>query len=269
MTALLRGLLMSDGPPTEDRAVSTILDYIALACIFGFVEAVMSGRPWAGGGALAAALIFHIVGIKWLKIKPKIGPRFTSWLDRIAHNSSYRRAVVGLLLGSVVMYAMVYMHTLRSDLDTYAMPRTIAEKQAESLRKYLLGYEQYAVTVTLKANPDDHEAVEYASQIVNAFVGSGWNTSLDTSDSAPTLKTFNDGLYLHVVGANAGPPDPKHNPQLILREAFEAANIAANVTTLGAGDYKVFLLVGRRPIKLEGEETMLFKLGRWIEQLGQ
>lgn len=37
---------MSDRPPNEDRTVSTYLDYLALACIFGIVEALSVGKWW-------------------------------------------------------------------------------------------------------------------------------------------------------------------------------------------------------------------------------
>lgn len=36
--------LMSDGPITEERIVSGYLDYLALACVFGFVETLAVGK---------------------------------------------------------------------------------------------------------------------------------------------------------------------------------------------------------------------------------
>src|ERR1035437_2798764 len=81
-STILRGLLMSDGPPTEDRAVSSFLDYVALACIFGCVDEAIVGKWLIALVALAAAVMFHIVGIKWASIKL----RFDSglWGKRIA-----------------------------------------------------------------------------------------------------------------------------------------------------------------------------------------
>src|SRR6266852_4417238 len=84
---------MSDGPPTEDRAVSTILDYIALACIFGFVEQLLAGKYWRSAAALVAAVIFHVIGIKWPKIKPKISATVTTSVERIASNRLSRRVI--------------------------------------------------------------------------------------------------------------------------------------------------------------------------------
>lgn len=77
---------MSEGPPTEAKAVSIFLDYLALACIFGCVDEMIASKWLIGLYALAAALFFHIVGIKWPIITSKVGSRFdwTLWDKRIA-----------------------------------------------------------------------------------------------------------------------------------------------------------------------------------------
>jgi hypothetical protein len=157
---------MSDGPPTEDRAVSSFLDYVALACIFGCVEAVISNRLWAAGGAFVAAILFHIVGIKWPKVKIKVGRRFSSGIDRLAHDSRYRSILTMLLIGCIGLYVLFTLHSLRRDLDTYATPRSITERQARDLRDYLSRHESHPITV--RANPFDAEASEYAGQLYSA-----------------------------------------------------------------------------------------------------
>jgi len=87
MTSLiLRGLFMSDGPPTEDRAVSAYLEYLALACVFSAAE-TLPLRIWRFSlGMLIASLIFHIVGIKWPRIKSKTATLldWDLWGKRIA-----------------------------------------------------------------------------------------------------------------------------------------------------------------------------------------
>ena len=103
MISLLDGFLMSDGPPTEDRAVSTFLDYVALACIFGFVDALIAGKWLISLGALAAALAFHIFGIKWPQVKLKVGTRFAAGVDRIANDARFRRGTVGVGVVLVVV----------------------------------------------------------------------------------------------------------------------------------------------------------------------
>jgi hypothetical protein len=62
---------MSDGPPSEDRTVPAYLDYLALACVFGIVETLVVGKWRISLGMLAASLIFHNVGIKWLRVKSR------------------------------------------------------------------------------------------------------------------------------------------------------------------------------------------------------
>lgn len=46
---------------------------------------------------------------------------------------------------------IIYMRSLRNDLDTYVMPRTVTTEQADQLREYLSGYEAHAVTVKINS----------------------------------------------------------------------------------------------------------------------
>jgi len=77
-------------------------------------------------------------------------------------------------------------------------------------------------------------------------------------------------MCIHVEGLNAGNPDPKHDPQMLLQEALRAANIESNCGGgSGDGNYKPFILVGRRPVVVGDRGPILGKLGRWIMRLGQ
>jgi hypothetical protein len=38
--------------------------------------------------------------------------------------------------------------------------------------------------------------------------------------------------------------------------------------SVSAGDYKLFLVVGHRPLKIGDQVPMLSKVARWIERLG-
>ncbi len=165
-----------------------------------------------------------------------------------------------------VGHSVAQVFEIRSDLDTYAMPRSLTQKQADILRKYLLSNEAYAFPLVVRAGANDAEAIEYGSDFVNAFAGSGWTISLDTPE---TMQPVGGGLEIENLGNNAEPPDPQHRPEEILRKAFEAAHIPASSGGSGAGEYKLFLLIGHRPVKLEGEDTTLFKLGQWFEKIGQ
>ena len=109
---------MSDGLPTEDRAVSTFLDYFALACIFGSVDALIAGKWLISLGALAAAIIFHIVGIKWPEIKLKVGMRFAAGLGRVATNSRYRRGMLVLLLIIGLFFGVMWFRRIHKHDET-------------------------------------------------------------------------------------------------------------------------------------------------------
>jgi hypothetical protein len=103
---------MSEGLPSEDRAVSTFLDYFALACIFGVVDALILGKWKIALGALGAALLFHVVGIKWPRIKLMLGSSLARTANRIAGQPYYRRgflALIGLLFAAGVSYG-IYRH---------------------------------------------------------------------------------------------------------------------------------------------------------------
>jgi hypothetical protein len=89
----LKGLIMADDAPTPEEMVPSFLHAFMWASAFGAVEEFRSNRLWSAGGLLAAAVTFHIVGIKWPQIKPKIGPRFVSILERLAGNRLYRLAI--------------------------------------------------------------------------------------------------------------------------------------------------------------------------------
>lgn len=97
---------MSYGPPTEDSAVSTFLDYLALACIFGFVEALIAGRWLVSFGVLIAAILFLIVRVKW----PQIGLRAGARLDSALWNK-WMPAAIRVLRLVVVLASITVLVT--------------------------------------------------------------------------------------------------------------------------------------------------------------
>jgi len=85
----------------------------------------------------------------------------------------------------------------------------------------------------------------------------------------PRSNTLNPGLCIAVVGENAKPYDAKHDPKPILQTAFAAAGINANCGSgSAAGNYKLFVVVGHRPL-IVGYKPVLVRLGQWIMSLGQ
>lgn len=256
---------MADELPTGDKAVFAFLEMFALAFAFEGVSRLLDGRYLLGFLALGISIVFFLAGIKWPQIKLRTGKRFVVGLDRIANDSRYRTSAILLIAFYIAISGLFYMHSLRSDLNKYVMPRSFTDKQSEELREYLSHHESHAVTV--KGNPLDTEALEYASQIFNALKQTAWDVTFSTFNGEPF--TLNNGLSIHVQGSIIGPPDPKHDPQQLLQDALRAAHIEAGGGGSGAGDYRLFILVRHRPLVMEEEETTLSKLGRWIMRQGQ
>src|SRR5882672_10849518 len=119
---ILRGLFMSDGPPTDDRAVSTFLDYLALACIFGFVESLREGKWLIAVAALVAAIVCHIAGIKWPQIKARIGTRFdwALWNRRIGNAAHVLRVL--LIFAAITLAVTAYYEIRRKLVDHTEKP---------------------------------------------------------------------------------------------------------------------------------------------------
>src|ERR1700728_183636 len=161
---------------------------------------------------------------------------------------------------------MVKVASIRSDVDHYVMPRVVTAREVSDLREYLSHHEPHSVTV--KVNPLDPEATEYASQLKNALTAGTWDAEFSTFDGEP--RTSNDGLCILEHGVNSKPNDPKHDPLPLLQQGLSAAHIAANCGgSVGAGDYKLYLLVGHRPISIHNDPPVLFRLGRWLMGLGR
>jgi hypothetical protein len=221
-----------------------------------FVAAINLPRSHLFSGSMIAVamLVFLTTIITWPEIK------------RRALNPRYRTFVAAFALLGLAIYSITYMNALRSDIDAYVMPRTVTQKQADDLREYLSHRDKYAVTV--KVNPLDAEAREYASRIFNALNQSDWNATFDTSIGDPS--TANDGVCINTVGENAKPYDAKHDPQPLLQQAFASADIQTNCSgSAAAGAYKLFVLVGHRPLIVGYRPPALVRLGRWIMSLGQ
>jgi hypothetical protein len=193
-------------------------------------------------------------------------PRFAAYVNRIANDARYRYGAVLLFLLYLVITEMLYVRNLRRDLDTYVMPRVVTSKQADDLKEYLS--HQKAHSVTAKVNSRDREATEYWGQLSNALKRTEWNVEMSTGDAPPF--TLNNGLCIHEEGQNAKPKDPKNDPRTILESALRQAQINPNCGGgSAAGDYKLFILVGHRPLAIGKEPSSLYRLGRWLMSFGQ
>jgi hypothetical protein len=204
-------------------------------------------------------VIFGLVGLIWLVrdhlVSLSVVPVKTPLLIL---------ACVGVSI--FIGHSISRMVAIQGAVAKYVLPRVLTEKQARALQEYLAKREPHPVIV--KVNPLDSEATEYASQILNALKQTNWDVTFSTSSADPN--TLNNGLSILVVGSNAGPPDRKHDPQQLIQAAFRAANIEVNGGgSIGAGEYKLFMLVGHRPLAIGRRQPILVKLGSWIVSLGQ
>jgi hypothetical protein len=90
-----------------------------------------------------------------------------------------------MILASVGM-AIFIGHTfsqfasIQRTVTRYVLPRILTEKQKSNLQKYLS--QQTTHPVTVKVNPLDSEALEYASQIFNALKLASWDARFETSE---------------------------------------------------------------------------------------
>jgi hypothetical protein len=262
--------------PSGDKAVYLFFEMLALAFLFAAVDALIGSKPWyISAGSLALAVLFYLTGLKWPIVRSTIGSRllFSVFLASVVLLSlsvlrwpSIKPGFVKVLGGCIAAYCILYVRSLRGDIQMYVMPRTITNRRAEELREYLSGRGPH--TLTVKVSPFDQEAREYASQLFGALKQTEWNVIFSTSSADPN--TLTEGLCLAVTGTNSRPSDPKQDPEQIIQEAFRAAHIQINAGSgAAAGTYALFLLVGPRPLKLGQRTPALGRLGRWLSSFGQ
>jgi hypothetical protein len=138
------------------------------------------------------------------------------------------------------------------------MPRIVTPQQADAIQKNVQG----AGSITVKVNLRDPEAREYAGQLLNALRNTRWNVDMGNADAPPVL---DDGVRHYMTGQNNAPD--KRNPGGDLQalvNALQKAGIQINGGgSQGAGEYKMFLLVGHRPVSI-GRPPLRYKVGQWV-----
>jgi hypothetical protein len=161
-------------------------------------------------------------------------------------------AVLYVVMLYIALKVFFYVRQLRTDLDTYVMPRVMTAKQADALRDFLLHHQPHSVTV--KVNQLDQEATAYCNQLSGALKQAEWNVQTSYADPDPHTQT--PGLRIQELGVNARPKDMQG--VTLLQQAFQAARIRIDGSgAVGAGEYKLLIVVGRRPLALRAP---LFKL---------
>jgi uncharacterized membrane protein len=259
---------MSDDNNSRSGDPATTRLFNGMAIAFATAGAIaLTNGSLLGIAAIAVAIVLYILERNWSRITTRASNQFVQIVHNIAR---HRNVVLSLIVVGFGVYAARFVYNIRSDLDTYVMPRRITPKQADDLREYLSHHDKYAVTV--KVNPLDAEAREYGAQLMNALNRSDWTATFDTSgnDVNTAPNTLNDGLCIDVMGENTKPYDVKHDPKTLLQEAFTAADIVANCGGgVGQGQYKLFVVVGHRPLSYGYRPPALARLGRWIMSLSQ
>jgi hypothetical protein len=238
--------------------------------VFGFCElwalvfALPPGEDLYHGTPMSARMVaflcigaaFAILGPTWPWIRRKV--KFF-WLIRIATDFGYWLFALGFLS------IWLQISSIRSDFETYVMPRVVTEGQADEIRSYLATREPQNITIKFDLRFD--ESSQYGSQLFEAITRGGWTANIDASDNEPRAQGF--GLRINETGINSKLKDPKRDPGAIISQALQSAHISINGGSgSGAGEYKLYLMVGPRPLALSREPSILNRLGHWLIRLG-
>jgi hypothetical protein len=226
-----------------------------------------------GVSLLAVALATEVAAFKWpvIALRAKSRAKFlvavsvSVLVGVVVQRVSNGPWTVAVVAGFVViatylaLLSIAFVIRLRIDLDKYAMPRVVSQQQVDAIRKNVQG----AGSITIKVNPRDREALEYAGRLLNALRNTGWNVEMSTADAPPI--PLDDGVRYYLTGQNSAPD--RRNPGGELQElasALQRAGIQINGGgAQGAGEYKMFLLVGHRPVSIGGP-PLRYKVGQWI-----
>jgi hypothetical protein len=170
MISLLRDLIMIDETPTGDKAVYVFLEMIALGFVlYAIEEAFKENASWIKVGvASALGIVFFLLGVYWTKLKVRVRSSWAHRIDVVANDYRYRYGLAVLLVGVSAVYIAKSLYSLRSDLETYVMPRRITDRQSLRLREYLSHRNSFGLGVKI-ANMNDPESLDYASEIFTAL----------------------------------------------------------------------------------------------------
>ena len=246
--------------PSGEGSVFHFLDIFALGCGLEACSAFFSGKSLGlVFGAVLGAVGFHVLGTKWGQIRGRLGPRLAAVLDRIGRDPAYRAIALVLVLSYFVVSAVLYVVRLRSDLDTYVMPRTLTAQQVSQIRDYLSRHDP--IPVVLKYDSRDREAEAFAGKFADALDTTKWALTSDDNESSPPFARECPNLC---VSSRGNKEDTEHALAEALRVAgFDDVTSGWSNT---AGETKVFLVIGRRPLMLHRGPSLLTRLGQWLEE---
>jgi hypothetical protein len=254
--------MTSDSPSDEVRVFQFFLILTAV-CAAAAVTRFYAGDATGGVCFLIGTIAAFLIALKWRWLGELLGPRVASWFQAVRTPRFWRGAVFLSALCAIV-WMMWSIHVLRDNMESYVMPRTVSERQANELCKILAEHESF--TVTVKWNGQDQEASVYAGQLNGALAKAKWTVLTDTTDRPPAI--WSPGLCVEALSPNGqSPPNTKDDPALLLERSLENANIpdsGCGGSTNQTGEYKLYLLVGRRSSELRHEAVWVKHVKQWI-----
>jgi hypothetical protein len=231
------------------------------------------GHRQFGGLLLALALITELAAFKWpvIVLHANSRSRFLAAVlvsvlvgvvvQRVWSGPWFVAVIAGLAVLGIylVSQSIAFVIRLRLDLDRYVMPRMVTRQQADAIQKHVQGIGP----VTVKVDPRNQEALEYAAQLFNSLRTTRWEVDMNTTDTPPVPTNY--GLSSYLTGQNNAPDRRNPGGELQgLANALQKAGIQLNGGGgQAAGEYKMFLLVGHRPVSI-GRPPLRYKVGQWV-----
>jgi hypothetical protein len=272
---------MAEQPLTIDKGVYLFFEMIALGCVLTGIDVAVrtDSKPIVWISCMAAGVAFFLIGIFSARILSALGSNAVDVVEWIARYTwllviaitAYLITTQPLatrffaLAGATAYFlftSLTYVQTLRRDLDRYVMPRRLTTKQKRRLRAFLETAEKFSFT--LNANPQDRESLEYGSAIYSVFHAAKWPVEFATS---PPYEA-NEGLRTLVIGSNSLGTNVDPTPKI--QQALGHAGIPmTGGGSVGAGEFKVYMTVGPRPLAIHRQPNVLNTIGRFLVRAGR
>jgi hypothetical protein len=225
---------------------------------FIFLEATGTWTFLAG----CALTILGLAGLLMLVLdRRRIKQRIAGAADALVVKASLKLIpVVGVwILVATLAYSL---HVLRSDLDVYVMPRVLTKQQIAELHKLLTEHDH--APVVLKYDHYDKETEAYAGQWADVLAQAGWPVTSDTDESHQPFARDANSICVEEMGARPGTQDPPAERLVQALETVATEGCSGHSETTPG--YKLFLVVGHRPLALHKTPPILTRIGQWLER---
>jgi hypothetical protein len=194
-------------------------------------------------------VISEVTAYYWRSaIQPWIGPKFVASIESVVLDFRYWFGLIMVTIvgGFVVIFLQttgdrstiqtlaMELHSLRADVDCYAMPRKLSDQQIRAVHNYLVAHPQpndAALSVVSIINDD--EAHHYADQIFQAIRGTGtdlierrgWAVDITVASEAEiTVDGVRNGAEIRDA-YTCKPGSNGSRTAALLREAFSEAHV--------------------------------------------